>query len=503
MTLPAVGDSVYPTVDETRDAILRTIKLGYQRRGLTANVLPGSDHYIRAEAIARRIVVAMSNNRLALQQFSPLTATEDDLDNIAGIFGITRRGAASAAGYVTIQVTSGFAVTIPASYQCTAPDGHKYQTTGISAGVINGAKVQIQAVEGGASTDQDAATVVTWDSAAIGHLKQIATVDIGGLDGGADEDIDEVLRARLIDRLSFPQAGGNAAQVKAWAEESTSAVEKAYVYCAARGAGSYDVAVTAAGGDRTLSSTIVNTVQSYVLGKMPGPVDLNTTSVQAQQVDVVLYAKLALPINSGGAGGGWRDAAPWPSGTFTGGVDDGKITSYAASVATVRATTAPVAGQHIAIWNWYDQVMDEYVIALVGGGIGAWTIRVIDDFNLTTGFTSVSGCYVSPGAVNVTQYATDFLAKMEALGPGEKTDSVDILPRARRYPGTDFSEPSDITATLLAPMLTEHPEIADLSYAARYATGSTILAATPNEPITTADPPMIFQLKHFGLRRTA
>ena len=53
MPLPSVDDANYPTVVELRDAILRTIKLGFQRIGVDANVLEGSENYIRADAFAR------------------------------------------------------------------------------------------------------------------------------------------------------------------------------------------------------------------------------------------------------------------------------------------------------------------------------------------------------------------------------------------------------------------------------------------------------------------
>ena len=61
MALPQVDQANYPTVSELRGALLRTIVLGYARRGIAANVLPGSDHYIRHDSIAKRAAIAFAN----------------------------------------------------------------------------------------------------------------------------------------------------------------------------------------------------------------------------------------------------------------------------------------------------------------------------------------------------------------------------------------------------------------------------------------------------------
>ena len=139
MTLPAVGDAAYPTPAECRDRVVEAIRYAYASQGLTANVLPGSDHYIRATTYADRISIAIANNQIAQAAMDPLTATGDDLVALAGIFGVVKRTAVGAAGPVII--TSTAAVSIPTGFQCTSPDGQTYQ-------VITGATI--------------AAPVMTW-----------------------------------------------------------------------------------------------------------------------------------------------------------------------------------------------------------------------------------------------------------------------------------------------------------------------------------------------------
>jgi len=504
--MATIGVAAYPTPDDVLQTMLRTLRLGYQRAGIAVNVLPGSEHYKRCEAIAGRVSIAIANGKIARADFSPLTATGDALDAICRVFGVRRRAANGAAGYVQIGTTPASAtITIPISFRGTSATGKKYDTTITNLAITDGAKIEIRATSTGADTDLAAGAKITWSDSAIGQLKTQATVAAGGLTGGSDADTDEVLRSRLIDRISFPSAGGNVAFVKEKAEAASSAVEKAYVYAGLRGSGSCDAAVTSTAADRTLSSANVGTVLSAVVGNMPGGVvDFNVTTVTAEGVDVLLNAKLPSPANAGGAGNGWRDATPWPSGSATIGADDGYVTAYnsVTTIATVRTTATPVVGQHIGIWNPVGEsadgvlagAMNEYEINYVAGGVGAWTIKVTGGFKV-----SPLHAYVSTGAVYLADYANEFLAQMRILGPGEKTANVDLLPRARRQLGSDVANPSGVTTRILTAVQAAHPEISELTYNYRVATGTSGALTEPSIPSTTALPPNVLVLSNFAL----
>ena len=71
MALPEVDQANYPTPSELRAALLRTVVLGFARRGISANVLPGSDHYIRHDALAKRASIAFANLQATIAQLSP------------------------------------------------------------------------------------------------------------------------------------------------------------------------------------------------------------------------------------------------------------------------------------------------------------------------------------------------------------------------------------------------------------------------------------------------
>lgn len=507
MALPQVDQANYPTVSELRGALLRTIVLGYARRGIAANVLPGSDHYIRHDSIAKRAAIAFANLEATIGQLSPTEATGDYLVELAAVYGISKRPAAAASGYVAIQVSSG-TVTIPQGYILTSPSGVKYQTTSNNVGVANGALVEVIAQEGGASTNLAGGVVCTWDSAAVGFLLPTCTVS-GGLTGGVDEDSEETLRERLFDRLSFPQGGGNVAQVKAWAESNTAAVEKAYVYAAVRGPASVDVALTSSSSvERVVANTFVSSVASYVSSQLPGHESLNVTTVTPTRVDLIVGLSLPSTVQAGGSGGGWVDNTPWPRGNAFIGVDDGKVIAYNAGTqtATVRTVLAPVVGQRIAIWNQTKSStingitaafggFDTYTVSSVAGGIGAWQIQVTGGFVVTP-----INSYASPQASRLVDYGTRVLQSMRALGPGEKTTSVDILPRGRRQPAIDVANPANLSSQILSDLDSNFEEIEDVNWQARVVSNTTTAITSPPIPATTLQPPGILVLGKLAFR---
>lgn len=517
MALPEVGSEFYPTPSEVLNQILADLRFGFTVNGLVVNVKPDSEHFIRAKAVADRVSVALANNQIASNDINPLKAEEDALEALAGVFGVTRRGASKASGQVIVSVTNG-PVTIPAGFRCSSGAGNEYE---VQTAVLIDDGEAIEVISIGTGTIQNIpfanpAPIVTWNSAAIGQLAQTATVDIGGIDGGAPEDTDEVLRARLIDRLSNPQVGGNIAQVRQFAEDATAAVEKAFAYSAVQGPGSYDIAVTKVGGDRTLSTANLNLVTNNVLANMPGHAQLNVTSVQAELVNLIIDISTPLPVNAGGAGGGFRDAIPYPSDLEVGANVFAEITGLSGNTLTVNSTTpdAPQAGQRFGIWNPLggpdgEGEMVEFTILTVGGVSGAYIITIDTNQSGSLAFAT-TGMFLSVGCERLVDYAETFRAAMALLGPGEKTDNSAIVPRGRRQPVSGIVFPQKITAVQLCTLTdpdANFPEVQDLIYQSRHAdgtqfsgTGTFTELVEPSLPPTTADAPRILVLQNLAFR---
>lgn len=491
--------AAYPTPSQIRDQILRTIRLAYRRRNLTANVKVGSEHYITATALADVIAVGFANARITLRDVSPLDAVGVALRKLCKIFGVPERPAQPALGL--LKVTCLGTVTIPAGFRASA--GAKYETTKETIVTATGF-VRVVALEPGTAGNAVPGTILTWDSGSIGGLNPNAVVDVEGLDGGSEGDTDDTLRARLIERLAFPGAGGNWAQVKGWSEEASAAVQRAYVYSAARGPSSTDVALVKEAGDRTLNATIVGDVGTYVAAKVPGNTSWNFTSVEAEEVDVVIKATLPLPQNAGGAGGGWLDATPWPStlAKVTAWQSNGP-TSYTLTVET--ADDAPGTGQHIGIFdptiNSDDTrvgMLEMIVTGNISAVVGGFEFDVYSESALSD---EMLGAYISAGAVNLASYAEVAVEQFEKLGPGEKTTDTNLVPRALRKPAPGIIAASDITSLQLAGIQSAHPEIMNLEYEARFDTGTTDTRTSPSIPPTTADAPRIIVLKHLAFRK--
>jgi uncharacterized phage protein gp47/JayE len=483
-----VGEAAYPTVAEIRDGILRNLLNYGLQYGITFNVLPGSEHYLVATAIANQFAIAIANNKISNENRNFLTATGTALEDIARAYAVTKRPASPSTGFVILDISG--TCSIPLLYQATAPNGKKYIPVTAGVGLVDEDVFEMQSVESGALTVLAPGTILTWDSAAIANLRPTAVVDGGGIDGGTDGDSDEVLRRRLIERLAEQAIGGNASSVRGWAEEPSAAIEAAYVFQGAQGPGSYAFAITKAGTDRTPSDAVVQLAAANVQAKMPGGVvTLNATSVFAEYVDIVFSTILPLPPTSGGTGGGWRDATPWPT-------EITRITAISGLQLTVNSTTPPVLGNHIGVWDPVAQAMREFeIVSAVTGGVGAWIFSVSGS---TSFITAANEFYVSAGAENLIAYAGDALAEINKLGPGEKTDSIELLPRALRFPSPEVVAPYRLTSLQPAGVTALHPEIIGLEYAARYATGTATPLTSASVPPTTADPPRILVLKHLA-----
>jgi hypothetical protein len=142
------------------------------------------------------------------------------------------------------------------------------------------------------------------------------------------------------------------------------------------------------------------------------------------------------------------------------------------------------------------ETLREYTVATVVLDTGFYNITVVGGFQ-----SDPTGAYISAGAENLAAYAESTLEAFTALGPGEKTVSVFILPRALRNPSPDVEAPSDVTSRILAQVTNAHDEILGLDWAARYETGTTTTRTTPGLPASTTDEPKILVLKHLAFVR--
>jgi uncharacterized phage protein gp47/JayE len=495
-----VSELRFPTVDEIRAQILSDIRYGLAKIGITANVAKDSEYWHRAGAIAKRVSIAIANGKFALDAINPLRAKGQDLVDLAAVFGVTPRPAASAGGYLVVKVLKpATSVTITAGYACSSAAGVRYKVVTDTV-CADGSAVQVVAIDKGKRTDLAAGAVVTWEQASIAFLDQKASVDPGGIDGGQETDSEEVLRQRLLRRLGFPGVGGNWAQVEEWAEKASAAIAFAAVYPAMRGPASYDIAVVGAASDQVLNATVQALASNAIVAEHPGHVSVNVTGITLQELDVVINLGLPLPKLAGGVGGGWVSLTPWPSTADP--TVKGKITAVDTSQLTITVSSTssdvPAVNQQIAIWDYKNKLMKSFTVTAVSGSSGAYVLT-LDTSTSDMAFIEAN-MYVSPAAEKLQQYADAFVAAVAALGPGEKTDDVDLLRFARRKPGPDIDRPYNLTSRQLDAITKAFSEVSDASYAARYETATTNTRTSPSVPSVVSTSPRRLALKHLAFR---
>lgn len=486
----------YPTAEEIRDAYLRRLRLHAASNGIILNVSDGSADWYRADSFARRLQIIIANGDSAKNALSLLYSQGDDLIIVASQFGVTRLPATKASGYVKVRTTTPTATaSIPAGYEATGPNGETYVTTSATV-VTDNSLVHIESTAAGANKNLNAGDSITWSSNSVPFLRSSATVDISEIDGGTDDEALEDLRQRAIEKLANPAAGGNAAQIRQWAEESSNAVRNAYVYACARGPDTYDVALTGLTDDKTLDSRIVAEVSNYINERMPGFPDLNTTTITPQEVDMAYSADLPLPSAYGGVGGGWKDAVPWPT-------DATLITGYSTTSQqiTVSSSDAPQVGNHIAIWDPSDSTLYRYVVVAVS------TVSQSVTLTLQGGILHdvATGQIVSCDAELLDEYVATIAVEFDKFGPGEKIDVgdpayADVFSRARRYPIESTEDPIRVTNNIVSKVISAHPEFLDFVHHRTWETGtySTSLTSPTVQP-TVADPPNALVAKNIGV----
>ncbi len=159
-------------------------------------------------------------------QLMPDTADAEHLARWAGVWGVDRKPAEISAG--TADLTGVNGSIVPVGTRLQRSDGFEYLVTAeatITGGV---AAVAIEASIGGAAGQAEAATPLTFVSPVAG-VATGALVSTGGIVGGAEEELDDALRVRLLARIREQPRGGAATDYERWALE-VPGVTRAWVY---------------------------------------------------------------------------------------------------------------------------------------------------------------------------------------------------------------------------------------------------------------------------------
>jgi len=227
------------------------------------------------------------------RQVIPDTADADNLERWADVFGLARRAASFAAGSIEFTGTDG--TNIPAGTTLTRADGEQFETDSLVVIASGTALADVTASTAGELANTAATTQLTLTSPIAG-ANSIATVETGGIAGGADEETDALLLARLLEFLRTRPQGGSEADYVAWSKE-VPGVTRAWAIAEALGAGTVGVAFAV---DEDADGPIpdaaqVAEVQAYIDDRRP----VTAAVLVAAPVEVELDPEIEITPDTG------------------------------------------------------------------------------------------------------------------------------------------------------------------------------------------------------------
>ena len=204
------------------------------RQAFRAN-LKGSDAWIWPNNVyaSAKVMAGLSfelfgfMDYIQRQKFA-ITADGANLDLHGDEFGIPRRPAGPARGFVYFLATD--ALTVAASAVLQRSDGAQYRA--LVGGSLPGAgtvSVEVIATADGKAGISQSGTSLSIVSGVTGPgAGALVTVSSGGIVGGIDVEDDETYRARILFRKRNPPHGGSAADYVLWGEQ-VSGVSRVFV----------------------------------------------------------------------------------------------------------------------------------------------------------------------------------------------------------------------------------------------------------------------------------
>ena len=208
------------------------------------------------------------------------TAESDYLDRWASIFGIYRTPAEKAAGTATISFSAG-TVDVPVGTILQSQDGTQFQTTDSPR---PDGSVSVEALVAGASGNLDAGETLSFVSPIAGVESEAVS---GEISGGVDQESDEDLRERLLERAREKPCGGAAQDYVAWAKE-VPGVTRVWV-SQGSAAGTVVVRFVCDGLDPIIpDSEMIAKVQAHIDDVRPVTAITTVTAPTTQAVDMTI-----------------------------------------------------------------------------------------------------------------------------------------------------------------------------------------------------------------------
>jgi uncharacterized phage protein gp47/JayE len=207
------------------------------RLSLAGAVLRRSVIGVLSRVVAGAAHLLHGNLEFLSRQLFPDQSELEYLERQGSLYGIARKAAEFATGDLTFTGTNG--TIIPAGTELQRSDGLRYETLADGTIASGTATITVDAQTAGDTGNSNAGLVLTLVSPIIG-VNSSATVAAGGLTQGVDQEDDDQLRARIIERIQFAPHAGTERDYEAWAKE-VSGVTRAWAFGGEMGLGTVTV----------------------------------------------------------------------------------------------------------------------------------------------------------------------------------------------------------------------------------------------------------------------
>jgi uncharacterized phage protein gp47/JayE len=226
---------IRPTLEELKNRHENDIKSSLNITQFLPNSFLKALSNATAGAISGLYGFLVNLSKIAL----PDQATGDFLNSWATVYGVSRLAGSFSNGNVTFTGING--TSIPANTLIVGTNDIIYQTQALATIATGTATVAVQALTPGALGNLLAGVTLSILNPIAG-IDTTVTVAAGGLTAGADQETDQQLRDRIIQRIQAPPHGGNFEDYENWAL-SIAGIGKAWVLPLINGAGSVGIYV--------------------------------------------------------------------------------------------------------------------------------------------------------------------------------------------------------------------------------------------------------------------
>ncbi len=491
-----------PTQPELLAQFTRDIRLAAADTGMTSvpPTSPGSDWYLLATACSNLAMVGVMNTQVSDEATDVRYASGQDLKDIRDAEGLPPVVPKGSSGRVVPSILG--PTTIRAGQRGVFPNGKQFQVVGNYPSPSAGSEIDVIAIDVGTATNLAAGETVRFTPAPT-NVEIEATVSRSApLTGGVDEETDERMRQRIYNVRRNRPAGGNWAYIRKLVTDELPGVQDCHIYPALGGPSSCKVVpvrdfdLENLDFSRACSSALLQQVRQLIWSKVPIGEKIVVGASIDQLVDFTLRISIPDSALSGGNGQGWTDAIPWPQLVPADSdmvVVSGASASFDSIVVAANTTVSPVAGQTtIAWWCIGDRKFYTALVVSVSGVSGAWVLQLDRPLVSSTGTGVVSGDFICPAAQNLNGYAKTWIDYFRSLGPGENTEDLGRLPRAKRHPYVTDEDPSEITNVVYGAFKNNHREITNIEF------GSAPTTA-PDVPVNCDTSPSILVPERFAV----